>query len=257
MNAAGKPPVFEVARLDWRTVGERLKAGASAILPIGAGAKEHGLHLPMATDQIQAEALARQLAERLFAEGHDLLIWPAITYGYYPAFQAYAGSVSLSAPTFRLLVQEVASQLLGFGARNVFVLDTGISTMPEVKTAIAGLSTVRHLPIHAGPRYRAASAELMQQPFGGHADELETSRMLVIAPDAVNMSRAVASPVSAEGPRPGALNPFDRDAPNYSPSGSFGDPTLATQQKGEVLLAAMLDDLAEAALTVLSPAMPR
>ena len=97
----------------------------------------------------------------------------------------------------------------------------------------------------------------MQQPFGGHADELETSRMLVIAPDAVNMSRAVASPVSAEGPRPGALNPFDRDAPNYSPSGSFGDPTLATQQKGEVLLAAMLDDLAEAALTVLSPAMPR
>ena len=44
-----------VSRLTWKNVSARLAAGAAAILPIGAGAKQHGVHLPMATDQIQAE----------------------------------------------------------------------------------------------------------------------------------------------------------------------------------------------------------
>ena len=44
---------------------------------------------------------------------------------------------------------------------------------------------------------------------------------------------------------PGALTPSDPDSPNYSRSGSYGDPTLATSAKGELLLAAMLDDLNE------------
>ena len=43
----------------------------------------------------------------------------------------------------------------------------------------------------------------------------------------------------------GPLTPTDASSPNYSRSGSYGDPTLATRAKGEVLLAAMLDDLTE------------
>ena len=249
--------IYEVGRLDWRTVGGRLTAGASAILPIGAGAKQHGLHLPMATDAIQADMLAQLLADRFLSESHDVLIWPTLNYGYYPPFQAYAGSVSLSAPTFRLLVREIVEQLIGFGAAHVLVLDTGISTMPEVQRAIDGLKTVHHLPIHAGPRYRSTASELMQQPYGSHADELETSRMLTLAPEVVNMARAQASPVHPNGPQPGRLDPADKASPNYSPSGSYGDPTLATREKGERLLDAMLDDLVEAALAVVAPAIPR
>jgi creatinine amidohydrolase len=81
----------EVAGLTWDQVRERLAAGSAAILPIGAGAKQHGLHMPMATDQLFAEYFSRALAERI-----DALIWPTLTYGFYPAFVAYAGSVSLS-----------------------------------------------------------------------------------------------------------------------------------------------------------------
>ena len=58
------------------------------------------------------------------------------------------------------------------------------------------------------------------------------------------MSRAEASPAIAQA-APGRLTPSDKSSPNYSRSGSFGDPTLATLEKGEALLAAMLDDLAE------------
>ena len=51
---------------------------------------------------------------------------------------------------------------------------------------------------------------------------------------------------------PGRLTPTDATSPNYSRSGSFGDPTLATPAKGEILLGAMLDDLSEQAAAFLA-----
>jgi creatinine amidohydrolase len=93
----------EVAGLTWDRVKDRLAGRAAAILPIGAGSKQHGLHLPMATDQIFARYFARALADRI-----DALIWPTLSYGAYPAFVAYAGSVSLSSRTFQATVTEIA-----------------------------------------------------------------------------------------------------------------------------------------------------
>jgi creatinine amidohydrolase len=66
--------------------------------------------------------------------------------------------------------------------------------------------------------------------------------MLALAPDLVEMARAEASPILKQ-PSPGPLTSTDSASPNYSRSGSFGDPTLATPAKGEMLLAAMMDDL--------------
>jgi len=237
----------EVAGLTWDQVKERLAAGAAAILPIGAGAKQHGLHMAMATDQVFAEYFSRALAERI-----DALIWPTLTYGFYPAFVAYAGSVSLSNRSFQAVVTEIANSLSGFGARRVLILDTGLSTIAPVDAAIRASrepALIRHLKVFAGQRFEATVRALKQQSYGSHADEMETSLMLAIAPELVDMARAKASPVSPEGPSPGPLSPDDPSLPNYSPSGSFGDPTLASAEKGSRLLAAILEDLVEAAGT--------
>ncbi len=235
----------EVGRLTWDRVGERLVAGAAAILPIGAGAKEHGLHMPMATDQVFAEYFANALAEKI-----DALIWPTLTYGAYPSFVAYAGSVSLSGETFQALVTEIADMLLGFGAKRVLIVDTGLSTIAPVDAAIRESrdpSRISHIKVFAGPRFLKTSHHIMQQPYGSHADEIETSLMLAIAPELIDMSRAKASPVSPTGPAAGALSPDDASSPNYSPSGSYGDPTLASADKGAKVLAAILADVLEAA----------
>ena len=100
-------------------------------------------------------------------------------------------------------------------------------------------------------KYRRAAAELAEQSHGSHADELETSLMLALAPDLVDMSRAEASS-EVKDEVAGRLTPSDASSPNYSRSGSYGDPTLATRAKGEVLLAAMLDDLTEQATAFLA-----
>jgi creatinine amidohydrolase len=237
-----------VEHMRWDEVARRLVRGAAAILPIGAAAKQHGLHLPLNTDRIQAERLSAKLAERI-----DALVWPALTYGHYPAFVEYAGSASLSAATFEAMMTEIASGIVPQGSRALFVLDTGISTIAPVGRALAqlDLGNVLHLKIHDGPRYRRAAAALARQSHGSHADELETSLMLAIAPELVDMSRAEASPAVAQAV-PGRLTPTDKASPNYSRSGSFGDPTLATLEKGEALLAAMLDDLTEQATSFLA-----
>jgi creatinine amidohydrolase len=241
-HAASK---HEVAALTWDQVKARLQAGAAAILPIGAGAKEHGLHMPMATDQVFAEYFSRAFADRI-----DALIWPTLTYGFYPAFTAYAGSISLSRKPFAVTVREIVDALLGFGASRALVLDTGLSTIEPVEAAIGASrdpSLVRHLKVFAGPRFEETVQALQQQPYGSHADEMETSLMLAIAPELVDMTRAEASPFRAGEPARGPLSPDDPAAPNYSPSGSFGDPTLASREKGLRLLAAIVADMVEAA----------
>lgn len=236
----------EVAGLTWDRVGERLAAGTRAILPIGAGAKEHGLHMPMATDQVFADYFARVLAENI-----DALIWPTLTYGAYPAFVAYAGSISVNDETFTALVTEIADAIIDFGAKSLFILDTGLSTIAPFDAAIPASrhpSRVRHITVFRGPHFLATARNLMRQPYGSHADEIETSLMLAIAPELVDMTRARASPFpAATGPAPGPLSPDDQRSPNYSPSGSYGDPTLASVDKGTRLLAAILEDLREEA----------
>jgi creatinine amidohydrolase len=236
-----------IERMSWDEVARRIANGASAILPIGAGAKEHGFHLPMNTDRIQAEWLARQIAGRI-----DSLIWPTVTYGYYPAFVGYAGSASLSETTFETMIGEIGTSILEFGCRALLLLDTGISTRAPIDRALARLGSdrVEHLKIHEGPRYREAAVRLSAQSYGSHADEIETSVMLALAPDLVQMSRAEASPASARDAS-GPLTPADSSSLNYSRSGSYGDPTLATRAKGEILLAAMIEDMSEQAAAFL------
>jgi creatinine amidohydrolase/Fe(II)-dependent formamide hydrolase-like protein len=232
-----------IERMHWDEVARRIGDGAAAILPIGAAAKQHGFHLPLNTDRMQAEWLAARMAEKI-----DALIWPTLTYGHYPAFVEYAGSSSLSISTFEALVREIAAQILAGGCPKLLVLNTGISTLAPVDRALARLDgeRIRHLWIHEGPRYPRVARQLAEQSHGSHADELETSLMLALAPHLVDMTRAEASP-ALEHETPGALTPSDPNSPNYSRSGSYGDPTRATLAKGKALLAAMLDDLHERA----------
>src|SRR5258708_36077821 len=124
-----------IERRPGRRVPRRIGDGAAAILPIGAAAKQHGFHLPLNTDRLQAEWLAARIAEPV-----DALIWPTLTYGHYPAFVEYAGNGSLSAATFEALVHEVAVPIFGGRCRKLLVLNTGNSTLAPVDRALAPLA---------------------------------------------------------------------------------------------------------------------
>ncbi len=228
------------AELTWPDLERRVQAGAVGVLPIGAACKQHGPHLPMNADLLQAEWLAGELVERA-----GVLVWPNVSYGYYPAFTDYPGSVSLARETFQSMVQEILDDIRHSGIDRILILNTGISTIEPLQAAadaMPGNVRIRLANVYQGPRYCSVATEVEQQPRGGHADELETSILLAIAGEQVTLERAETwTPASmVEG---GAFSRADRDSPRFSPSGVFGDPTLASEDKGHRLLEAMLADL--------------
>jgi len=226
-----------LADLTWPEVEQHIQSGASAILPVGAAAKEHGRHLPLNSDQLQAEWLASRLIEKF-----NVLVWPTLTYGHYPAFAVYPGSCSLSAITFENLVEETLRSIFGSGIQSILILNTGTSTIAALEQVIERTSRpVKLASVYHGRRYLKAEKKVKQQPCGCHADELETSIMLVIAPDKVNMR--LARPWAKREMRSGALVRNDKLHTNYSPDGVYGDPTFASKQKDKQLLAAMLEDI--------------
>lgn len=229
-----------VSALPWDAVRDALAAGSPAILPIGSGAKQHGLHLPMATDAVQAEWFSTRLADMCGG-----LVWPTLTYGHYPSFEDYAGSISVRSQTLQALVGDIIVALLQYSLSHVFVLNTGISTIPAIDAGIAQCPAphrVSALHLYQGPAFCRERESLMRQPAGSHADEIETSIMLVLDREAVEMNRAIPSD-PGRGLGPGKLSPDDRSSTNYSLSGSIGDPRLANAESGRRLIAAMLRDM--------------
>ena len=237
-----------VARLSWNVVDECIKSGAYGILPIGAESKEHGFHLPNNTDWLQAEWLANKAAE--LSNG---LIWPTLNYGYYPAFVDYPGSISLSSETFEALVSDIVKGIYDSGVHRVLIINTGISTIQPLERVAADYGN--RLFLHhmcEATYYSDVSKRIAKQPHGSHADEIETSKMLWLAPEVVDMAKAQPSPLNT----PMQRGPFSRtnsQHANYSPSGVYGDPRLATLEKGELIIQAMVKDLAAIVTAVTSP----
>ena len=227
-----------VANLTWKEIEKRINSGTTGILPVGAASKEHGLHLPMNTDQIQAEWFAWQLAET-----ENVLIWPTVVYGYYPAFTDYAGSCTLHTGTFTQMSREILESILHSGTSHVLVINTGISTIPPLEQAIdcpVCKNRVTLFNAYSGRQFLQVQNSIQQQTNGGHADEIETSIMLAIAPDRVDMNLADTCITKTSS---GVLSHRDPDSPRYSASGVVGDAVLATVEKGRQLCDAILLDL--------------
>ena len=194
----------------------------------------------MNTDQIQAEWLAWQ-----FAQTENVLIWPTVVYGFYPAFTDYPGSCTLHNETFIQMIREILETVINNNVRHILIINTGISTIIPLEQAVnfpGCKSRVTIFNVYSGKRFLQVQNNIEQQKQGGHADEIETSIMLAMAPEHVDME--FAETCDAEITQ-GVLNRRNPDSPGYSASGVVGDPLLATADKGRQLCDAMLLDLVD------------
>ena len=105
-----------MASLTWPAVRELPAARTVAVLPAGA-IEAHGPHLPLGTDVIIAEAMARAGADRLAARGFHVLLLPALTMAPAPFAAAFAGTVDAPAEATTLTVIGVVRSLAAHGIR--------------------------------------------------------------------------------------------------------------------------------------------
>ena len=220
--------------LTWYEAEKVLGPQTVVVIPLGAASKEHGPHLKLKNDWLLAEYYKDRIHQAA-----DVVIAPTLGYHYYPAFVEYPGSTTLSEETSRDMVVQIVRGLARFGPRRFYVLNTGVSTVPPLRASAEILAAdgilLRYSDILeiSGP----VEKEISEQPGGTHADEIETSMMLYIAPETVDMSKAVKdyAPKTKRG--------FSRDPDgpgHYSKTGIWGDPTLASREKGEKIVENMV-----------------
>lgn len=224
--------------LTWVEAERALKDYDVALIALGARTKEHGPHLTLKTDFLMAEYLMKRVADEV-----PVVVLPTLQYGYYPSFLEYPGSISIGAETFKNAVMDICKSVNGYGLKKFYVLNTGVSTigpLTEASKELAALGiTLRALNILEVDDQLPPG--LLKQEGGTHADEGETSMMLYIAPETVDMSKAVKDFDRRPGRR--GLTRDPQGAGNYSPTGVYGDPTLATREKGRVIVEATVCEI--------------
>ena len=220
-------------RLTWVQAEKILTPDTVVVIPLGAQAKEHGPHLPLGNDWNMAEYLKQQVLQSA-----DVVIAPTVNYSYYPPFLEYPGSTSLRLETARDMIVDICRSLSRYGPRRFYVLNTGISTLKALRPAAEALAAEGILMRFTDLTTATADVEkeVSQQEGGTHADEIETSMMLYMAPKTVDMSKAVKDYHPGKSP----LSRTPTDGGIYSVSGVYGDATLATRAKGQRVVQALV-----------------
>ena len=220
--------------LTWLEAEKVLTAETVVVIPLGAASKEHGPHLKLKNDWLIADYLKRHVLEQ-----SNVVVAPTVNYHYYPAFLEYPGSTSLRLETARDLVVDICKSLARYGPRRFYILNTGVSTLRALQPAAEALAkegiVLRYTDLLKimEPVVKAVG----RQEGGTHADEIETSMMLYMAPSTVDMKKA------AKDYHPSEARGLTRDPKGrgvYSPTGIYGDATLATREKGERITKALL-----------------
>jgi creatinine amidohydrolase len=238
--------------LSWDEAEHILTPDAVVVIALGAESKEHGRHLQLNNDFLMAEYLKKRV---LASAPQNVVVAPTINYSFYPAFLEYPGSTSLSMDTARAMITDIIRSVAHYSPRRFYILNTGISTLRPLAQAAAELRT-DGIVLHYTDLTKDDPVERrLRQSGGTHADEIETSMMLYIAPDTVRMKKAVRD---LNPNQPGGLTRDPQGKGTYSPTGAWGDPTLATRQKGqavvESLVTTILKDIDDVRQTAIPPA---
>ena len=222
------------------------------VLPLGS-VEQHGRHMPLRTDTMLAHAVALAAAEK----AGDTFVLPPPWYGFSAHHMRFAGSVTLSANTLMAVAGDIVASLVKHGFRRIVIVNGhgGNSGVIDVLASTLGYAHYGAARIAALTYFqlaRDAIAALRESAPGGmgHACEFETAMVLHLRPYLVKLDRAATT-----YPDPGsrylttdllggsAVRTY-QDFGDLSPTGTLGDPALATQEKGALFFDAVMRGLA-------------
>jgi creatinine amidohydrolase len=239
--------VKRLAEMTWPEAEAARKAGALALLPIGS-TEAHGPHLPLATDVIISEELARRVSDALDAKGIASVVAPSISYAVTEYAGEFAGTLSLSAATATAMVREVSSSLVRQGFPRVVLVNSHLE--PDHLATLAGAKIEGVLFPDACSRRWARTLSEEFKKGACHAGAYETSLVLAARPALVKDAIRAGLP-----PKPIDLaKAMKSGIKTFKAAGAdqayFGDPAGASVAHGEelygLLVAMVTTEIAEA-----------
>lgn len=207
-------------------------ATVTLLVPVGS-VEQHGPHLPLDTDTRIAVAVAGAVGTRL---GPDVLVAPAVGIGASGEHEKFPGTVSIGTEALRTVLVELGRSAGRWVRRTVFVNGHGGNL--EALRAAAELLRAEGRDVLT---YSCAPPRALCPAPDAHAGRTETSIMLALAPELVQLELAEAGNTAPLADLLPAMRAGSVRA--VTENGVLGDPAGATAAEGEALLAAMVDAL--------------
>lgn len=240
------PDTVRLAELPWVDVEDALDAGTRTVI-VGVGAiEQHGPHLPLSMDTIDAAEVTRRIADRL----GDALAAPPIRPGCSAHHMAFPGTISIEPETLQALLRDHCTSFARHGFEHVVLVPThggNFEPVDEVAAELrdgcdANVIALTDLDEHMSLLNEglAAAGVDYREPVV-HAGATETSMVLAVAPDLVRTERLA---VGHEGEVP-TEDLLERGFDAIAPNGVLGDPRRATVAAGEAIFELVTDAYVE------------
>jgi creatinine amidohydrolase len=224
---------------------------ATIVLPVGA-TEQHGPHLPLGTDTLIVERVARAAAEQA-RTAHDVIVAPTLPFGSSHHHLPFGGTISMATERYYGALADMTESLVTDGFRRIFILN-GHGGNHEIIQLVARDLALRHPVNIAAASYwdLALAAVSGQEPglngrFPGHAGDFETAMILAIRPDLVSAPLPRRTPEDLERvaiPE----TPFRAERHGFWQriEGHTDSPHEATAERGQALLELIVPAVAAA-----------
>ena len=243
--------------LTWEEVRDLDRARAVAVLPVGA-VEAHGPHLPLGTDVVIAEAMARDGAARIAERGLQAVLLPSVSFTAAPFAAAFPGTLAISAETVTALLVDLARELTRQGFAALAVANAHLD--PVHRRALAQASERAReaglLPVVVPDLARRPWAMRLTEEFqtgACHAGRFEGSIVMAERPALVRRAIQDALPANpaslSEAIKAGATTFEDAGGPRAY----FGWPADATAEEGRATVEELGRILRDAVLETLQP----
>lgn len=242
--------------LTFPEIGEAAKKDALIVLPIGT-TEEHGPHLPVDTDARIARALGEALVSALHADGRiPALLMETICYGYsMRIIQRWPGTVVIRSRVLMDMVFDICCSIIQMGFNKIMLLDTHGhhgAALGVVSREVADATSHAIAVVAPQVMTREVFARYRKSAHGGeiHGGEWETSLVLFLSPELVEMSKATAEDNMRYRSRYVAGDSFAGEQRvgwstwylQESQNGIYGDPTVATAEMGKLLVETFIEE---------------
>jgi len=235
---------YILAETNWKTIN---KAPVElAVLPWGA-LEAHNLHLPFSTDNIETERIAAEAAGKAWERGAKLIVLPVIPFGVNTGQLDIKVNINMNPTTQFAILKDIVDVLNRHEIYKFLILNGHGGN--DFKQMIRELGVLYpKMMICTCNWYQSVENSDFFEKEGGHADEMETSLMLYLAPELV-LPIKEAGRGSAKKFKIKALNEkwawAERKWSKVTSDTGIGDPSMATPEKGEKYFNAVVEKISD------------
>lgn len=246
---------YRLHDLTWEDAQRLARPGTVAVIPTGS-TEQHGRHLPVEVDSRLVSEVAARAAE--LAGGQiDVVLAPLVAYGASSHHIEFAGTMSLTLPTYIQVLAELADSLLVNRFSHILFLNGHGGNTDPIHVAVRMTRDRYPDAVVAGADYWSIARDeinrLRKSPPGGvaHGCEFEAAMMMHLRPESVRRDKIIkhipewsTEHIVLDLTRGAGVAAWGHHMVDITATGVMGDPTLATPEHGREFFAAVTERVA-------------